>query len=112
MHLFRVGHSFEPLECLKSLEHIRVTLEGEDFVVGRHFHPQYEGLLSPSYSSALALVPVAAGALAARELFDLSDGATLKLAGAGMLSAAGLARLDSARDALEQQYRPAYASKL
>jgi hypothetical protein len=60
-----------------------------------------------------ALVPVAAGTLAAREWLGLGESATLLLGAGGMaVAATGISRIDRARDALEQQYAPAYASKL
>ncbi len=135
VNFFRVVHATEPLECLKYLEHIRGAMEGEAFAVGdrgrqttanderrttddashtmSNVQPPTSNLQPPVSPLASSLVPVGAGALAARELLQLNDGMTLLLAGAGTLaSAAFLNRLDRARNELEQQYAPTYASKL
>jgi hypothetical protein len=76
----------------------------------RHFRsgaiPEF-GLRSPE-----VLIPAAAGALAVGEIFDLPDAATLALASIGAAGTLlGNERLDRARNALERQYAPAYASK-
>ncbi len=114
VNFFRVVHATEPLDCLRYLEHVRGALEAKGFVLDRgdkQVARRTSCGVAPTTAS--ALVPVAAGALAAREWLGLGEGATLLLGAGGMACAAtGIARLDRARDALEQQYPPAYASKL
>jgi hypothetical protein len=119
VNFFRVVHATEPLECLKYLEHIRGAVGHEGFTLGQIPTPQSpmpnpESQIANHPSPiAMGLVPVGAGTLVARQLLGLNDGATLALALAGAMGAALIVpRLDRARDELEQQYAPTYASKI
>jgi hypothetical protein len=117
---FRVVHATEPLECLKYLEHMREAVEGEGFRVGiqaprcqtRNFKTHDANAASRGANLA-SLVPVGAGTLAVGKLLGLNDALTVSLAGVGALGSLSLTGLlDRARDALEEQYPPAYASKV
>ena len=135
-NFFRVVHATEPLECLKYLEHIRGAVQGEGLILecpvsqartapgqndpaagaessrtpGAQHHT---AALDVRSTTLTALVPVGAGTLAATALLGLNDLQSLALAGAGVAGSLVLAgRLDRAHDALEEQYAPAYASKL
>jgi hypothetical protein len=118
VNFFRVVHATEPLEGLHYLEHIRSALEGEGFQVeaprsdGRRTEDD-GGAETEDGKSFEALLPAGAGAIAAGAILGLPDAATMALAGAGAAGAMlGIKRLDRARDALEQRYAPAYASKV
>ena len=119
-NFFRVVHATEPLECLKYLEHIRGAVEGQGLVLESPalrlrvpFVPSETAAEFPHLPDLTALVPVGAGTLALSALLGLNDLQSLAMSGAGVLGSLALTgRLDRAHDALEQQYAPAYASKL
>jgi len=119
-NFFRVVHASEPLECLKYLEHIRGAVQGEGLVLEGPFFrrrvpsaPSERAAEKPQIAYLESLVPVGAGTLAVAALLGLNDLQALALSSAGVLgSLAVTGRLDRAHDVLEEQYAPAYASKL